>query len=130
MNEYEHLIDKLEKAIKGEHHYPLDAYRFVMDALHATVSKLDKHRHITGKELLQGIRDFALEQFGPLTRSVLSHWGVRKTQDFGQIVFDLVDAGVLRKQPEDSLEDFENIYDFKEAFDQKFFFPDEPAHES
>ena len=105
--------------------YKFEAYGFVMAALHHVVSRLAKPRHITGPELLEGIREYALEQFGPLARTVLNYWGIKKTDDFGHIVFALVEAGILRKQPEDKLEDFSNVYDFKEAFDKGYKIKDE-----
>ena len=104
-----------------EHHqYKFEAYSFVMAALHHTVSKLPKARHVTGPELLQGVREYTLEQFGPMARTVLNYWGIFKTDDFGKIVFALVEVGILRKQPEDKLEDFQNLYDFKDAFDRGY----------
>jgi len=120
MEELESYLAKIQKVIKQNRKYKFEAYSFVMAALHHTVSKFSKPRHITGRELLEGIRDYALEQFGPMARTVLTYWGISKTDDFGKIVFALVEAGVLRKQPEDKLEDFENVYDFEEAFDKAY----------
>ncbi len=120
MKELETFLEKIERVMDGNGHYKFEAYSFVMAALHHVVSKLKKPRHITGKELLEGIREYALEQFGPLTRTVLAYWGVKETLDFGKIVFSLVEVGILRKQPEDKLEDFKNIYDFKTAFDKGY----------
>ena len=118
MKELESFLDKIEKVMEENDQYKFEAYSFVMAALHHTVSRLPKARHITGRELLEGIRDYALEQFGALARTVLNYWGIFKTEDFGRIVFALVDVGVLRKQPEDKIEDFRDVYDFKKAFDQ------------
>ena len=125
MKELENYLEKIER-IMGKHpQYKFEAYSFVMAGLHHTVSKLAKPRHITGKELLEGIREYALEQFGPMARTVLNYWGIAKTDDFGNIVFALVEAGILRKQPEDKIEDFKKIYDFKEAFDKSYRIKDE-----
>ena len=125
MKELESYLKKIEAVINKHDQYKFEAYSFVMAALHHTVSKLPKRRHITGKELLEGIREYALEQFGPLARTVLNYWGIRKTEDFGHIVFALVEVGILRKQPEDKIEDFKDVYDFKEAFDKAYRIKDE-----
>lgn len=120
MEEKQSYLKKIEKILAQHSQYKLEAYHFLLAALHHTVSKFSKPRHISGQELLAGIRDYALEQYGPLARTVLNYWGVHETVDFGKIVFALVDAGILRKQPEDKLEDFENRFDFREAFDQSY----------
>ena len=125
MKELESFLEKIERVMKKNHRYKFEAYSFVMAALHNTVTKLPKARHITGPELLEGIRDYALEQFGRMSRTVLNYWGIKKTDDFGRIVFALVEVGILRKQPEDKIEDFHNVYDFKEAFDRGFKIKDE-----
>ncbi len=125
MKELESFLSKIEKVMEENDQYKFEAYSFVMAALHHTVSKLPKARHITGQELLQGIREYALEQFGPMTRTVLNYWGIMKTVDFGKIVFALVEVGILRKQPEDKIEDFQDVYDFKEAFDRGYKIKDE-----
>ena len=125
MKELESFLDKIERVMKKHHQYKFEAYSFVMAALHHTVSKLPKSRHITGAELLEGIRDYALDQYGAFARTVLNYWGIQKTVDFGKIVFALVEVGILRKQPNDKIEDFENIYDFKDAFDKGYKIKDE-----
>jgi uncharacterized repeat protein (TIGR04138 family) len=73
-------------------------------------------RHISGQQLCLGLRDYAILQYGRLARTVLSSWGVRRTEDFGRIVFAMVEAGWMRKQDDDTIEDFENVFDFDEAF--------------
>lgn len=125
MKELEGYLRKIEKLMEDNQQYKFEAYSFVMAALHSTVGRLKKARHITGAELLKGIREYALEQFGPLSRTVLNYWGIYETIDFGRIVFALVEAGILRKQPEDKLEDFQGVYDFKKAFDQAYKIKDE-----
>ncbi len=72
--------------------------------------------HVTGQELCLGLRDLAIKRYGLLARTVLDHWNVKSTSDFGNIVFALIDVGVLRKNDEDSLDDFIGVYDFEEAF--------------
>ena len=125
MKELENFLEKIEKVMRDDDQYKFEAYSFVMAALHHTVSKLKKPRHITGPELLDGIREYALDQYGALTRTVLNYWGIKETEDFGKIVFALVDVGILRKQPEDKIEDFKNVYDFKAAFDRGYRIKDE-----
>ncbi len=111
------LLAKIEAIYKKDPRYKPEAYLFVLAALHFTVSSLPEPRHVTGKELLEGIRVYGLDQFGPLTRQVFQHWGLEITEDFGHIVFSLVDAKLLGKTEEDSLADFQEVYDFIAAFD-------------
>ena len=96
------------------------AYVFVLSALHFVIGRLPEARHISGSELTEGVRDLALERFGPMARTVLEHWGIRATADVGHIVFALVEAGILIKQDEDSLTDFEQVFDFDQAFGEEF----------
>ena len=79
----------------------------------------EEKRHISGRELLFGISEYSADQFGPLTCSVFAHWGIEQTRDFGEIVFNLVGAKLLRKTDEDRIEDFVDVYDFAEEFDWK-----------
>ena len=127
MKELESFLAKIEKVMDENSQYKFEAYSFIMAALHDTVSKLEKPRHISGPELLEGIRRYAIEQYGAMTRMVLNYWGVTTTEDMGKIVFALVEVGVLRKQPEDKIEDFRGVYEFKAAFDDKLrIHDDEP----
>lgn len=96
------------------------AYLFVLSALHHVIERLPEPRHISGRELAEGIRDLAIERFGPMARTVLEYWGVRSTRDFGDLVFALVDCGVLIKRPEDSPEDFVDVFDFEQAFERDY----------
>ena len=116
MKNIEDVLTTLEKIAEEDTRYNFEAYTFLMSALNYTVNKLDKPRHVTGQELLEGIREYGLEQFGPMTRTVFEHWGIKATEDFGRIVFNLVDVGLLGKTEQDSINDFKNIYDFKEVF--------------
>ena len=100
--------------------YTAQAYYFIFDALDFTITRLNKVRHVTGRELLHGIREFATEHFGFLARTVLAEWGVHSTGDFGEIVFNLVEAGLLSRTENDTRADFVDIYDFEEAFEQEF----------
>lgn len=100
--------------------YRAEAYDFVLAALDHTLGKLEKPRHVTGQELLLGIREYAQQQFGLLARSVFETWGVHHTDDFGELVFRLVEAKILGKTESDSKDDFRNVYDFGAAFDRGF----------
>ena len=120
MSEAINILETIEHIVKRDARYKIDAYNFVLQALNYTVSKLKKSRHLTGRELLEGIRQYVKEQFGPMARTVLEHWGINFTEDFGNIVFNLVDAKILSKTEEDSIEDFKDGYDFKEAFGEKY----------
>ena len=77
-------------------------------------------RHVTGQELCEAIRRFALQQFGLMAKTVLNSWGVYKTGDFGEIVFNMIKIGRMRKTPHDRREDFDEVYDFETAFDEEF----------
>jgi uncharacterized repeat protein (TIGR04138 family) len=115
----------LEQILGRDPRYQRDAYLFIREALDHTQKVIIKEnrgslRHVTGQELLGGIRDFALGQFGPMTITVLEEWGIRNCQDFGEIVFNMVEAGLLAKTESDSREDFQGGYDFHEAFRAPF----------
>ena len=109
------------KGIKGivekDGRYKPDVYEFVMHALHFTQERLKRRGHVAGKELLEGIKEFGLAQYGPMAVAVFEHWGVRTTDDFGEIVFNMVENGIMSKTEGDSREDFKGVYDFKKAFD-------------
>ena len=109
--------------------YPLDAFLFVQRGLDYTVKRrhgenesadgADESRHVTGRDLCMGIRDYALEQYGLLAKTVLSRWHIQNCEDFGHIVFTMVDAQIMRKTDEDSIRDFVDVFDFNEAFTLK-----------
>lgn len=96
------------------------AYAFVLEALHAVIEGMDERRHISGEELAEGVRGLAMERFGPMARIVLEHWGVHSTEDLGDIVFALVEIGVLVKQDDDKPEDFRDLFDFEEVFERDY----------
>jgi len=110
--------------IKEDGRYTKEGYVFLKRALDFTMDQdrkkqglsVSKQRHVTGQELLEGMRDFAKEQFGPLAFTVLTTWGINRCEDIGEMVFNLIDYGVFSKNEDDTREDFSSIYDFKEAF--------------
>ena len=125
MAEKEHdFIKQVEELAERDGRYRREAYFFLYAALEFTVRDLgrDKEetqekRHVSGQELARGIAAFAREQYGPMARSVLEHWGITKTDDFGGMVFALVKAGLMSKTEEDRIEDFSGVYDFDNEFD-------------
>lgn len=112
----------VDQIVQKDARYKSEAYLFVLAALKHFLKKLGRRRDVTGEELLRGIKELGVEQYGPTTRMVFEHWGVRNTEDFGRIVFNMVDAGLLRKTEEDSIQDFKGVFDFREEFDKKFKF--------
>jgi len=114
------IYEKIEKIVDQDSRYKVAAYAFVLLALNFTLAKLEKRRHVTGKELLEGIREFGVQQYGPMTKTVFNYWGIKRTRDFGEIVFSLVDNRLLGKTEEDKIEDFVDVYDFEEEFVNKY----------
>jgi uncharacterized repeat protein (TIGR04138 family) len=112
--------ETLEQILHRDPRYTIEAYFFVREALNHTVRKLNAPRHVSGQELLDGIREYALTEFGPVAMRVLKEWGLKECVDFGYVVFNLVNAGLLGKTDEDTLADFADGYDFSEAFEKPF----------
>jgi uncharacterized repeat protein (TIGR04138 family) len=105
--------------------YDPEAYYFVREALDHTITALSrvkdgKPQHVTGKELAMGVRDYALAEFGPLALLALTEWGLHETLDFGEVVYNLIEAGVMGKTPTDSKGDFADVFDFQEAFGRPY----------
>jgi uncharacterized repeat protein (TIGR04138 family) len=120
MSHVEFADDILDRLRDRDPRFHPKAYLFVLSALHHVMGGLEKPRHISGRELAGGVRDLALREFGLLARTVLGHWGVHATDDVGDIVFALVDAGVLVKEEEDTARDFRALFDFEEVFDRNY----------
>jgi len=113
--------------------YPREAFEFVLRGLNYTVSKLhgqasdpQASHHVSGHQLCEGLREFALMQWGFLARTVLNRWNILGTNDFGRIVFASVENGLLSKTENDRPEDFKNVYDFRKAFELDFHIGAEP----
>jgi uncharacterized repeat protein (TIGR04138 family) len=116
---------KIEDLIRRDPRYPLEAYEFVFSALSHTQRMLgrrpaleqgqEEEHHVSGKQLLEGARDLALREFGLMARVVFAFWGVNRTDDFGEIVFNLISAGLMSKTERDDLSDFKDVYDLDEA---------------
>ena len=117
--------EAVELVLARDSRYPREAYVFVREALDYTQKLAGKEtrgaiRHVSGQELLEGIRKFALNQFGPMTTTVFEEWNIRHCRDFGEIVFNMVEIGLLAKTEKDTRDDFQNGYDFTDAFRKPF----------
>jgi uncharacterized repeat protein (TIGR04138 family) len=133
----------IAKLLKEDRRYKIDAYAFVFEALNYAHTQLgmgteraaeaeteaeeepeggarDAERHLTGQQLCEAIRQYALEQYGYMAKCVLNSWGVTKTGDFGEIVFNLIGIGQMRKTSEDRREDFDDVFDFDNDLQQSF----------
>ncbi|MDQ6808766.1 MAG: hypothetical protein M3Z64_04995 [Verrucomicrobiota bacterium] len=124
------FAEALDSIVAMDGRYHRDAYVFLRDALDYTTKQQKKVkgasvRHVAGPELLDGVRQYALKEFGPMVTTVLSYWGVKTTEDVGNMVFNLIGAGIFGKTEEDSIDDFKNVFDFQTAF-VKPFEPDKP----
>ncbi|PYO37449.1 MAG: hypothetical protein DMD74_00875 [Gemmatimonadetes bacterium] len=123
MSDFATLEAAFRELERRDGRYHERAYLFVLAALEYAQGRLPARRHLSGGELAWACRDFALEQFGLLAPTVLAHWGVAATQDFGRIVFMLIDVGLLARQDSDRIEDFDQVYDFAEAFGSGYRWP-------
>jgi len=110
----------LEGIYERDARYREDAYVFVMEALAYTQKKFKRTMHVKGEEMLEGMKELLLNKFGPMTMTVLTHWGIHSTEDFGNIVFNLVENRVLSTTDEDNIEEFRDGYDFGEVFDSGY----------
>ncbi len=120
-------FDEVVERLYGQDpRFARDAYHFTRESLDYTQKLISREnkgavRHVTGQELLEGIRQFALQQYGPMTMTVLEEWGVKNCLDFGEIVFNMVESGLLQKTEKDTREDFRQGYDFTDAFGKPFW---------
>ncbi len=121
MEESAELMATIRTIADSRGRYHPNAYLFVLETLEIVLVKIGERRHISGDDLLAGIRDLAKDRFGPLAKDVLNEWGVHTTLDFGHAVFHLVEAGLLSKTNEDSLSDFIDKYDFAQVFEAGYF---------
>ena len=131
----QNFAEAVDDILKRDSRYDRDSYYFVREGLDFTLKLLKKqtrtnpvHRHVSGQELLEGLRRYALDQFGPMAKTVLDYWGIRKCDDFGRIVFNMVEKNVLGKTEQDSLEDFKGGFDFEEAFVKPYLPTPSPRH--
>jgi len=116
MSTQSNFEDRLKAVVEKDGRFPLAAYRFMYEGLDYTVKNIGCKRHVTGRELAEGLRNLAIDQFGGLALMVFEGWNIRKTADFGAMVFNLVDAGLMSRSDTDSIEDFADVYDFARSF--------------
>lgn len=119
------FTEALEQVVAADPRFDREAYLFLQDALDFTMKsrkkqKTELSRHVTGQELLEGIRAYALREYGPMVLTVFETWGLHKCDDFGDMVFNLIRIGIFGKTDSDRIEDFRNGYDFVEAFEKPF----------
>ncbi|MCC7474183.1 MAG: hypothetical protein IT425_02200 [Pirellulales bacterium] len=127
-----HPNHPLAELLSRDRRYHRDAYFFVFEALRfaqenlglggerSSVDSTEEERHVTGQQLCEAIRQYAVQQFGLLAKAVLNEWGVRSTADFGEIVFNLIEIGQMKKTDSDRREDFENVFDFNDGLQDAF----------
>lgn len=121
-NQFEHAVASI---LEKESRFQPGAYFLVREVLDFTVDRLSREtngekRHVSGKELLHGFRDYVLQEYGPMGATLLEDWGITQCRHVGEIVFLFIDNGVFGKQDSDTLDDFEEIYTFEEAFTAPF----------
>ncbi len=109
-----------ERLRELDNRYEERAYAFVLMALEEVVGRLPRRRHVTGEELVEGCRDLAIRLYGPISKTVLEHWNVSTTRDFGEIVFNLLEVGVLSRDQDDDKSDFDDIFDFADVFEVQY----------
>jgi len=115
----------LEQVVEECGRYPLEAFEFVRQGLSQTVQQIHGDRrakgeeacHVSGQDLCWGLRRFAISRYGMMARTVLGHWGIVRTNDFGRIVFSMVESKLMQKTDEDDIRDFHHVYDFAKAFE-------------
>ena len=115
------FAEALDSIVASDPRYQREAYIFLRDALDFTTKQQKKAkgttvRHVSGPELLEGVRQYALKEFGPMVVTVFENWGIRSCEDIGHMVFNLIGAGIFGKTDQDSIEDFKAVYDFQDAF--------------
>jgi uncharacterized repeat protein (TIGR04138 family) len=141
MTKYGRMLEpSIAQLLEEDQRYPLEAYIFIFEALHyaqnvlelgadspgeplppsADEEEREVQHHVTGQQLCEAVRQFALEQYGYMAKLVLNNWGLRSTGDFGEIVFNLIRIGKMRKTPQDRREDFDDVYEFDDALLQRF----------
>ncbi len=119
------ILEKIRIELIGsgrDTRYRIGAYEFVLNGMEFYLTSIGEKRHVTGQELTKGLLLFSQKQFGPMARSVLLYWGIQNTDDFGNIVYNMIDIGIMSKQPEDSIEHFHDILNLRKYFDSAELF--------
>lgn len=118
----------MEKLLRCDTRYKIEAYAFLQDSLaYAQTHQIrevsedeEETRHMTGQQLCEACRLYALDQFGYLAKLVLANWGLHSTSDFGEVVYNLIEIKHMKKSANDRREDFDNVYQFEDAFEPSF----------
>ncbi len=125
----------LHQLVARDKRYPIEAYMFVRDALAFAADSMElsnqyhhdsqlmesaEEHHLTGQELCESIREFAINQFGYMARIVLKNWGVDSTSCFGDLVYNMIDIGLMKKSSQDRRSHFDEVYEFEDVFDERF----------
>ena len=112
---------EVDEAARADGRYEKYAWRFVLSGVESTIEMIEASGHISSEELLEGLSVIASRQFGPMAKEVLNHWGIYTTRDIGNIVFGLIDAKLLEHSEKDSIEDFDDVFDFKKVFEEDYY---------
>jgi len=125
------LDEGIRRIVAQDPRYPSDAYLFVQEAIQYTQRTLGRNKseqnHVAAKELLEGIRECALRMFGPMAPTVFDEWGIHTCEDFGEIVFNMIDNNLATKTQSDSRDDFKGGYSFEEVFRKPYLPSNSPA---
>ena len=111
------IMDHLKRQYPQFHE---DAYLFLLSAFEDFLQVFGENRQLEGKELAHGVRQLALQRFGPMAKTVLEHWGINRTEDLGDIVYALIDCGILVRESGDCMEDFCDVFDCVEVFEKNY----------
>lgn len=110
------MFDSIQNILEKDKRYKYQSYPFILTALEVARQQTKKTQHVSGQELCQGFKTLALSEFGIMAKTVLESWGIKTTDDIGEIVFNLIDVELLSKTEEDKKEDFHNVFDFEQVF--------------
>jgi uncharacterized repeat protein (TIGR04138 family) len=125
-------LQAMRDLLAEDKRYKLDAYQFIRESLQYAhehmIGELTEDesgektgpRHVTGQQLCEACRLYGMEQYGYLTKMVLGNWGIKSTSDFGDLVYNLIRIEQMRKSESDQREDFDDVYDFEDAFEPEF----------
>lgn len=119
------IIERIRKELiesGRDTRYRLGGYEFILNGMDFYLTSIGEKRHVTGQELTKGLLLFAQKQFGPLAQTVLNYWGITKTKDLGNIVYNMIDIGIMSKQPDDMIEHFNEIIDINHFFRSQNYF--------
>jgi uncharacterized repeat protein (TIGR04138 family) len=119
------IIERIRKELIDsgrDTRYRIGGYEFILNGMEFYLTSIGEKRHVSGQELTRGLLLFAQKQFGPLARTVLRYWGITGTEDLGNIVYNMIEIGIMSKQTEDTIEHFHDIIDFNEFFNHHQYF--------